>query len=146
MPLSFVKLLPVMTGLGLRSTTRAQASGRPVLGNGSRIGVVGGGPAGSFFSYFLLDIAQRVGLDLTLDLYEARDFSVLGAAGCNMCGGIISESLVQTLAAEGIILPPTVVERGIDSYVLHMDLANVRIETPRHEKRIAAVHRGGGPR
>src|SRR3989338_11016549 len=40
----------------------------------------------------------------------------------------------------------TVVERGIDSYVLHTDLGSVRIETPLHEKRIAAVHRGAGPR
>ena len=40
----------------------------------------------------------------------------------------------------------TVVERGIDSYVLHTDLGSVRIETPLHEKRIAAVHRGSGPR
>jgi hypothetical protein len=63
-----------------------------------------------------------------------------------MCGGIISESLVQCLAAEGIRLPGGVVQRGVDSYVLHMDVGNVRIETPLHEKRIAAVHRGAGPR
>jgi hypothetical protein len=60
--------------------------------------------------------------------------------------GIISESLVQHLAAEGINLPPTVVQRGIDSYYLHMDVGSVRIETPLHEMRIAAVHRGAGPR
>jgi flavin-dependent dehydrogenase len=113
---------------------------------GSRVGVIGSGPAGSFFAYFLLAIAQRVGLDLSVDMYEPRDFALPGPAGCNMCGGIISESLVQALAAEGIQLPPTVVERGLDSYVLHMEMANVRIETPLREKRIAAVHRGAGPR
>jgi flavin-dependent dehydrogenase len=63
-----------------------------------------------------------------------------------MCGGIISESLVQNLAAEGINLPPNVVQRGIDSYMLHMDVGSVRIETPLQEKRIAAVYRGPGPR
>jgi flavin-dependent dehydrogenase len=63
-----------------------------------------------------------------------------------MCGGIISESLVQLLATEGINLPSTVVQRGIDSYVLHMDVGTVRIEPTRREKRIAAVHRGAGPR
>ncbi|NIP70748.1 MAG: hypothetical protein GTO04_16685, partial [Planctomycetales bacterium] len=56
------------------------------------------------------------------------------------------ESLVQTLAAEGINLPTTVVQRGIDSYVLHMDVGSVRIESLRHEKRIAATFRGVGPR
>lgn len=44
------------------------------LDNGSRIGVIGGGPSGSFFSYFLLDIAQRAGLDIHVDIYEPRDF------------------------------------------------------------------------
>ena len=117
-----------------------------VLDNGSRVGVIGGGPAGSFFSYFLLVMSQRVGIDVQVDIYESRDFSVPGPTGCNMCGGIISESLVQTLATEGINLPSTVVERAIDSYVLHMDAGNVRIETPLHEMRIAAVHRGAGPK
>jgi flavin-dependent dehydrogenase len=116
------------------------------LENGSRVGVIGGGPAGSFFACFFLDNAQRLDLDVTLEIYEPRDFTAPGPAGCNMCGGIVSESLVQCLAAEGIRLPPGVVQRGIDSYVLHMDVGNVRIETPLHEKRIAAVHRGAGPR
>lgn len=116
------------------------------LADGSRIAVVGGGPAGSFFSYFVLEMAGRIGLQLQVDIYEPRDFSVPGPAGCNMCGGIISESLVQHLAAEGIELPSHVVERGIDSYVLHMDEGIVRIDTPLHEKRIAGVHRGAGPR
>jgi flavin-dependent dehydrogenase len=116
------------------------------LDDGSQIAVIGGGPAGSLFSYFLLDMAERVGMDLQVDIYEPKDFSVPGPLGCNMCGGIVSESLVQILAADGINLPPTVVQRGIDSYVLHMDVGSVRIETPLHEKRIAAVYRGCGPR
>ena len=36
------------------------------LQDGSRVAVIGGGPAGSFFAYFLLQFAQRLGLDLTL--------------------------------------------------------------------------------
>jgi flavin-dependent dehydrogenase len=116
------------------------------LGDGSRVAVLGGGPAGSFFSYFLLDIAQRVGVAPRVDIFEKRIFTKIGPIGCNMCGGIISESLVQTLAAEGITLPPTIVERGIDSYILHMDVGSTRIDTPLQEKRIAAVHRGAGPK
>ncbi len=119
---------------------------RLALDDGSRVGVIGGGPAGSFFAYFLLEMADRVGMDIQVDIYEPRDFSRPGPPGCNMCAGIISESLVQLLAAEGINLPPTVVQRGIDSYMLHMDVGSVRIETPLHEKRIGAVFRGPGPR
>jgi flavin-dependent dehydrogenase len=116
------------------------------LRDGSRVGVIGGGPAGSFFSIFLLDLAERSGIDLEVDIHEWRDFKKGGPGSCNMCGGIISESLVQALATEGILLPDTVVERGIDSYVMHMELGNARIETPLEEKRIAGVHRGAGPR
>ncbi len=116
------------------------------LEEGSRVAVIGGGPSGSFFAYFLLNMAERVGLDLYIDIFETRDFNSTGPPGCNMCGGIISETLVQTLATEGIELPHTVVQRGVDSYFLHMDVGSVRIETPLHEMRIAAVYRGGGPK
>ncbi len=116
------------------------------LVTGSRVGVIGGGPAGSFFGYFLLRMSSRVGCEVKVDIYEPRDFTCPGPAGCNMCGGIVYESLVQLLAMEGIILPPDVVQRGIDSYVLHMDVGIVRLQAPAREKRIAAVHRGAGPR
>jgi flavin-dependent dehydrogenase len=116
------------------------------LGEGHRVGLIGGGPAGSFFSIFLLNLAAKLDLGLEVDIFEPRDFSRPAPYGCNMCGGIISESLVQLLAAEGINLPPAVVQRGIDSYVLHTNEEKVRIDTPHHEKRIGAVHRGAGPR
>lgn len=116
------------------------------LVDGSRVAVIGGGPAGSFTSYFLLEMAARADLNLEVEIYEPRDFSCPAPGGCNMCGGIISETLVQNLAAEGINLPDTIVQRGIESYVLHMDVGTVRIETPVDEKRIAAVYRGAGPR
>ncbi len=128
------------------TTTLAHASGELRLTDGSSIAVIGGGPAGSFFAYFLLQLAERVGLALDVDLYEPRDFRQPAPQGCNMCGGIVSESLVQNLAVEGINLPPSVVQRGIDSYVLHTDVGSVRIELPLHEMRIGAVHRGAGPR
>jgi len=116
------------------------------LQDGARVGVVGGGPAGAFFGFFLLKMAKSIDLELSVDIYEPRSFAHRGPAGCNHCGGIISESLVQMLAAEGINLPASVVQKGIDSYVLHTDLGEVRIQAPRDEKRIAAVYRGNGPR
>ncbi len=116
------------------------------LAGGSHIAVIGGGPAGSFFSYFVLDLAGRIGLDLNVDLYESRNYTQPGPAGCNHCGGIVSESLVQLLATEGIDLPADIVQRAIDSYVVHLGVGSARIETPLAEKRIAAVYRGAGPR
>lgn len=116
------------------------------LEDGSRVAVMGGGPAGSLFTYFLLEMAERVGIDILVDVYEPRDFSRPAPHGCNMCGGIISESLVQNLATEGINLPANIVQRGIDSYCMHMDVGEVHIDNPLFEKRIAAVYRGSGPK
>jgi len=116
------------------------------LNENSPIAVIGGGPAGSFFTYFLLKMADMVDLKLHVDIFETRDFDNPGPPGCNMCGGIISETLVQTLATEGVELPPNVVQRGVDSYFLHMDVGSVKIETPLQEMRIAAIYRGGGPK
>jgi hypothetical protein len=130
-------------GLGSlgRITTEPGSGSQKTLTDGSRVAVVGAGPAGSFFSYFLLKMARTMALDVTVDVYEPRRFCERGPAGCNHCGGIVSESLVQRLATEGIALPDDVVQRGIESYTLHMDIGDVKIATPVDERRIAAKFR-----
>src|SRR5512134_2664827 len=134
---SFIKLL---------MRTQKKNSSSLTLGHGSRVAVIGGGPAGSFFSYFLLDMAERIGLKIHVDIYEPRNFDIPGPAGCNMCGGVIYQSLVQSLAVEGINLPTSVVQRGIEFNMLHLDVGNALIQTPRREKRIATTFRSIGPR
>lgn len=125
----------------------SKAGGKQLqLENGSQVAVIGGGPSGSYFTYFLLSMATMMDLDLRVDIYEPKDFNKVGPGGCNHCGGIVSESLVQILATEGINLPTDIVQRGIGSYVMHMDVGEVQIQTPLEEMRIAAVHRGGGPK
>jgi flavin-dependent dehydrogenase len=116
------------------------------LKDNSNVAVIGGGPAGSFFTYFALDFAQRVGTNINIDIYEAKDFTCAGPSGCNHCGGIVSESLVQMLSAEGIVLPPNVIRKGIETYTLHLESGIAVIETPLKEQRIAAVYRGFGPK
>jgi flavin-dependent dehydrogenase len=117
-----------------------------ILEDGSDIAVVGGGPTGSFFSIFALKMAKIVGKEIRVTIYEPKDFTKDGPLGCNRCGGIISELLVQTLAVEGIALPESLVQRGINSYKLHTRQGSVYIATPAHEKTIATVYRGGGPK
>lgn len=121
-------------------------TGSLALSNGSRIGVIGGGPAGSFFAYFLLETAERAGLEVGVDVFEARDFTRPGPAGCNMCGGVVSESMVQTLATEGICFPDTVVQRGLGSFVIHSPEQTAYMDIPLQERRIGAMHRGSGPK
>ena len=116
------------------------------LDNNSKIAVIGGGPSGSLFSIFALKMAKMIDRKIDVTIFESKDFTKDGPAGCNRCGGVISEHLVQTLAVEGINIPPEVVQRGINSYVLHTQKGDVYIESPASEKRIATVYRGGGPR
>ena len=117
-----------------------------VLEDGSHISVIGGGPTGSFFSIFALKMAKMIGKDISVTIFEPKDFTRDGPLGCNRCGGVISELLVQNLAIEGIILPDSIVQRGISSYKLHTDHGSVHIETPTFERTIATIYRGGGPK
>jgi len=116
------------------------------LKDGAKIAVIGGGPTGSFFSIFALKMAKMIGKELDITIFEPKDFVKDGPGGCNRCGGIISELLVQTLAIEGINLPDSVIRKGINSYVLHTNRGDVHIDTPHLEKTIATVYRGGGPK
>ncbi len=141
-----MRLSPQRSVADTFSSLTIEETGDLALQDGSRVAVIGGGPAGSFFSFFLLKMAEAVGLDVEVDIFEPRAFTRCGPGGCNHCGGIVSESLVQILAAEGINLPPEVVQRGIESYVVHMDVGSVSIESPAQEQRIAALYRGNGPR
>ncbi len=117
-----------------------------ILDDGARIGVIGGGPTGTFFTIFALKMAQLIGKQLDITIFEPKNFIKDGPVGCNHCGGIISELLVQTLAVEGINLPDSVVRKGINSYNLHTNHGDVFIATPDLERTIATVYRGGGPK
>ena len=117
-----------------------------MLEDGSSIAVIGGGPSGSFFSIYALEFAQRLDVKISIDIYEAKNFTCLGPAGCNNCGGIVSESLVQLLSTDGLVLPSTIIRRGIHSYTMHVERGSTVINTPRNEQKIASVYRGAGPK
>ncbi len=116
------------------------------LTDGSSIAVIGGGPSGSFFSYFALEFAKRFDIDISVDIYETKNFTKIGAGGCNHCGGIISESLIQKLSTDGIVIPSNIIRRGIDTYTLHVEQGESTINSPSNEQRIASVFRGCGPK
>jgi flavin-dependent dehydrogenase len=116
------------------------------LEDGARVAVIGGGPAGSLFTYFLLRFAAQEAFQVRVDIYEPRDFSSNGARGCNMCGGLVAGPLVEGLRADGITLPQAVVRNGIDSYSLVTSAGNVRVVAPDRRPSALAVYRGAGPR
>ncbi|MGN7614194.1 hypothetical protein ACQZV8_19170 [Magnetococcales bacterium HHB-1] len=116
------------------------------LTDGARVAVVGGGPSGSLTAYFLLEVARRVNLTLHVDIYDPKPFYQTGPVGCNLCGGVISESLIELLATEGIALPEEVIIDVIDAYTLNTSSGSVTIQAASDEHRIATIYRGGGPR
>ena len=117
------------------------------LTNGAQVAIIGGGPAGSFFSIFASKLAHDLGKELDITIYERKTFVDLGTIGCNMCAGVVSESLVQLLALEGINLPSSVVQRGIESYYFHTQNGSIQIQSSRlHQRGIATIFRGGGPK
>lgn len=121
-------------------------SDKYILNDGANIAVIGGGPSGTFFTIFALKMAKMIDKKLNITIFDPKDFSKSGPGGCNRCGGVISELLVQTLAVEGINLPDTVIQRGINSYRLHTLHGSVNIATPSFENTIATIKRGGGPK
>jgi len=75
--------------------------------------VMGDGLVDSFFSYFLLDITQRVVLEIRVDNYEPGDLCATGSSGCNICG-VIYKSLAESWAIERNNLPVGVDQRRIE--------------------------------
>jgi flavin-dependent dehydrogenase len=117
-----------------------------VLRNGSRIVVIGAGPAGVFFADRAMELARKRGLDISVLLFDGKDFTQSGPKGCNLCAGVISETLVNNLKSRGIVLPDEKVQRKIDGYYLRMRAGGFELKHPQHAQRIITVYRGNGPR
>jgi flavin-dependent dehydrogenase len=112
----------------------------------SRIAVVGGGPAGSFFALHALRLAERLRLRLGVTIFESRDFTAVGPPGCNMCAGILSRRTLDGLAALGISLTPEVIMGRIRAYRFHWGDTLVAIRAPDVSREAVSVYRAGGPR
>lgn len=115
----------------------------PLL-EGAKIGIIGGGPAGSLFAHFILKEAQRQGLHLQVFIYDKKPFSIPGPRGCNMCAGAIGAHLVELLRQEGFTLPQEVMRSSVVGYTFHTRDNWVNLDPP-SASHIYTVFRGGGP-
>jgi flavin-dependent dehydrogenase len=116
------------------------------LQNGSRVCIIGGGPAGSFSALHLMKLAQEQGLQLEVLIFEARDPTGPGRESCKGCAGILSADLVNSLPSLGITLPPEVIQAELSAYVVHVYGQVTSIEQPNPQRHILSVYRGSGPR
>jgi flavin-dependent dehydrogenase len=114
------------------------------LQSGNTIGVVGAGPAGSFFAIELLRRARSLGLTLKVDIYDGKNFARKGAAGCNMCAGAVGYKLIREIERSTTTIPPEVIHYEIEGYAVHYQDSTARLEND-PTKKIYGVYRGAGP-
>ncbi|MBI5167718.1 MAG: hypothetical protein HY998_08310 [candidate division NC10 bacterium] len=114
------------------------------LKDGSSVAVIGGGPAGSFFSIHALNLARSRGWKLKLTIFDRKFFEDCGPLGCNMCAGAIGSGLVGRLQQLNLPLPPNVVRHEIKGYVFHA-FENFAALHGGPEEKIYTVFRGAGP-
>ncbi len=117
------------------------------LKNGSKIAIIGGGPAGSFFAHFASQYAAEMGIDVSIKIFDRKSFCQRGPRGCNMCAGVISENLFNKLEEEGINIAEFCVQRKIECYCFHTQDDGVFLHhpVPGHTPKIVTVFRGNGP-
>ena len=118
-----------------------------LLKNGSKIAIIGGGPGGSFFAHFASRYAKEAGIDVSIKIYDRKSFCQRGPRGCNMCAGVISENLFNSLEEERINIADFCVQRKIEGYCFQAQDESVVLHhpVPGHISKIITVFRGNGP-
>lgn len=101
-------------------------SGLGPLQTGQRVAVVGGGPAGTSCAITLRRQGRALGRDIDVVLFEARNFD----EDSNVCVAVLSPPFGHLLAGLGLSLPPSLVQREIDKYVLHTDGESLDLPNP----------------
>jgi len=114
------------------------------LTDGAAIGVIGAGPAGTFFSLHLQRMLKETGRSAFITLFDRKTFDDSGPSGCNMCAGAIGRQMVRKLQEIGLPLDEQVIQRIADGYEIHGRDVSVNVVNPEHGT-IYTVFRGGGP-
>jgi flavin-dependent dehydrogenase len=119
------------------------------LQNNDRVAVVGGGPAGSFFSIHLLREAKRLGRSLEVIIVEKRgptnpSCEGFQCRGCNFCAGILSPRLNKLLNDDGLVIPEEIIQVRFDYVWIQGQWKNFRLRVPK-DMQMYSVFRGSLP-
>lgn len=117
------------------------------LRNDSKIAIIGGGPAGSFFANNAIRYAKKLGLNIQITIFDGKDFTRRGPRGCNMSAAVIASSLHAKLIKDGIELPEGIVRQKIKGYYFQTKEYGIELykPIPNDKSSILAVYRGNGP-
>ena len=115
------------------------------IATGSKVAIIGGGPAGCFFALYLRRYAEERNIHPEITIYQERDFDELGPKGCKGCAAILSISMLKNLRELGLIIPDEVIQSWIEHYAVHSPHTAMSISNPVRDVKIASVYRGGGP-
>ena len=119
------------------------------LSDGSRVCVVGGGPAGAFFAVHLLREARRAGRDIAVTIIEKKPLAHPAGRpwmrrGCNHCAGGISPRLYERMRESGLGLPRELIQEDFTHIWIHGLWKNFPLRVP-PGRRMTAVFRGSLP-
>src|SRR5512145_1158858 len=114
------------------------------LRDGAAVGVIGAGPAGSFFALHLLSILGKAGRRARVTLIDRKTFSHSGPSGCNMCAGAIGPAMVDKIRGFSLPFDGRVIRGIADGYEIHGRDVSVTVRHP-ERREIYTVYRGGGP-
>lgn len=113
---------------------------------GSRVAIVGGGPAGAIFALYLQRYGEQENIRPEITVYQQRNFAEGGPKGCKGCAGILSVSLLGNLEELGLTIPGEVIQNRITAYTIHSPHTSISITNTEKGKEIVSIYRGGGPR
>jgi flavin-dependent dehydrogenase len=119
------------------------SSGIP-LRDGASVGVIGAGPAGTFFTLHLLSLLGEKGRAASVSLIDRKTFSHSGPSGCNMCAGAIGPAMVDKIRGFSLPFDGRVIRGIADGYEIHGRGVSVTVRHP-EKREIYTVFRGGGP-
>jgi len=109
-----------------------------------RVGIIGAGPAGTFFALHLFRLSEGSAKQYEVTLFDRKVFDMVGPRGCNMCAGAIGFVTYQKIKELRLELEESVIRSIVDGYIIHGKKRMARIVHP-SKKGIYTVFRGGGP-
>ena len=126
-----------------------QCQDKTVLRDGSRVTVIGGGPAGAFFAIYILQAARRTDRNIAVTIIEKKSAHQPAQAsgqikGCNLCAGVISPRLHTKMGQIGIHILQELICKEFTHLWIHGRFKNFPLKIPPGQK-MCSVFRGTRP-